>query len=624
MRTIVDFETYYCKKDGISTAIQGTENYVKSTDAYCVSIVDDDVEFCGTIQQARDQFGDSFWSDPNREFWAANSNFDYGWAKKYWPSVEQAKPWQCILDVGVGHQYPRDLANLSRVALSVKVDKTIRDSMDGVRFEDLPEDRQQATIEYCLNDSIVEKQVLAALPPLTSIEAEIAAQTRLINRRGVHIDIDRVESDLTKLQEIRHRAFKAIPWHLTDKPLSYKAMGRWCELNGIEMPPSLDKRDEECTEMMSNEPRLKKVIEDLRAFRNSNTSIEKAASLKDRVTEDGRLPLDILYCGAPHTRRWSSQGFNVQNLAKEPTFLEKVMKIDPKSGKEVVDMEKSNYVWAREWLVPAPGKTFLILDFSQIEPRCLNWLIQNDVMLEAIRNGFAIYEAYALTSKGWKGAPGTLKKADLNFYTRCKTEVLGLGYGMGAKKYVDAAAKDGIILTLEESMATVKAFRASNPKIPAFWTFLDTMMKQAILTNDKMLQIEMPTGDYLRHFHLRQSMKIDEETGNRRPTYTSSKTRGVFDARGAVHNLWGGALTENVTQRMARDVFAEAKLRVEKAGFPVIFDAHDELILEVDKGSEKFLKDAQAQAEQILCVCPDWCAGLPLAVEGGFSDRYCK
>jgi DNA polymerase len=100
--------------------------------------------------------------------------------------------------------------------------------------------------------------------------------------------------------------------------------------------------------------------------------------------------------------------------------------------------------------------------------------------------------------------------------------------------------------------------------------------------------------------------------------------KGIFDTRGLIHNLWGGAMTENVTQRMARDVMAEAILRVEAAGFPVIFSVHDEVVLEVDEGSDKFLADAKAEAERLLTITPDWAEGLPLAVEGDYNDRYCK
>ncbi len=72
---------------------------------------------------------------------------------------------------------------------------------------------------------------------------------------------------------------------------------------------------------------------------------------------------------------------------------------------------------------------------------------------------------------------------------------------------------------------------------------------------------------------------------------------------------------------MARDVLAEAVIRLENAGLPVVFHAHDEVILEVDITSKE---EAKRAAEQILGVAPAWAPDLPLGVEGDFADTYVK
>lgn len=618
MKTITaDIESFYDLKNDISVSTMGLDNYVRTQDAYMVSLVSDDFEFVGTIEQARQQFGDSFWACPDHHFAAANSNFDEAFCEKYFPP--NPNEWHCILDQGVGNQLPRDVANLSRVVLGKPVDKSLREFMNGVRFETLPDDKQQEIANYCLNDSVEERKLMLAIPPLSPIEQEIAALTRRQNRRGVYVDVDRVDKDVTVLHTIRHSAFRHIPWRADCSEekglLSARRLAKWCEAQNIPVPESLDKRDQDCTELMSDHPALKEVIEWMRRFRTAGTLIKKAETLRQRLTPDNRLPLDLLYCGAPHTRRWSSQGWNIQNLAKEPFFGEVILDADGKP-----DLEKSESVYLRNWLVPAPGKIFLILDYSQIEPRCLNWLAGNDAMLAMIRAGYGIYEAHSMTFKGWRGAPGTLKKTDPRQYAASKAEVLGLGFGMGGTKFKDTS---GLGLSDEEALSVVRNFRSGNPKIPALWDYLDNLMKQAVLSKDKHLKIEMPTGDFMHHFHVRQTAKIMDD-GRMRASYMSSKTRGVFDERGIVRNLWGGTLTENVTQRMARDVMAEAMVRAEKAGLTVKWSTHDELILEVDQGSEKFLSDTKAEAERILTEVPAWAEGLPLAVEGDYCERYTK
>ena len=634
--TVVDFETFYDTKNGISTALQGVENYVRTQDAYIVSIVDDEFEFCGTIEQTSAAFNDSFWKDLNRQFWAANSNFDQTWEEKYWPAA--VHPWQCALDLAKGNQLPADLANLARVLLGAgKVDKTLRDKMNGVRFESLPESEQQAMIGYCLNDSVRTKQMIGMMKPLSPIETRIAALTRLQNRRGVYIDKDRVEKDMTTLHKIRHSAMRHIPWRTDcngeEGLLSHKRLGKWCDAQNIPCPDSIAKTDLDCIELMKLHPALAEVLMWMRKFRTAGTLIEKGRTLLERLTPDGRLPLDLLYCGAPHTRRWSCQGWNIQNLAKEEFFGEIVYcnegdenaKEFTWGGKKVwVDMKKSEWIYLRNWIIPKAGKKFLIFDYSQIEPRCLHWLAGDDDFLNMVRAGYGLYEAHAVTAKGWKGKPGTLKKENLLFYTSVKSELLGLGYGMGARKYRDKAESDDkIVLTDEQALAIVKGFRAQKPKITGLWGKLDSLMKQAVLSNDKHLLIEMPTGDVMHHFHLRQTAKVTED-GQTRSSYMSSKTRGVFDERGVVRNLWGGTLTENVTQRMARDVFAEGMLRAEDNAFLARFSAHDEGVFEVDDGNEKFLKDQKAELERVLVQPPAWCPDVPLAVEGSYEERYTK
>jgi DNA polymerase len=72
---------------------------------------------------------------------------------------------------------------------------------------------------------------------------------------------------------------------------------------------------------------------------------------------------------------------------------------------------------------------------------------------------------------------------------------------------------------------------------------------------------------------------------------------------------------------MARDVIAEAIIRLESAGLPVLFHAHDEVILEVDLDNKE---EAKAEAIRLMTQTPEWAEGLPLAVEGDFCDRYTK
>lgn len=599
-KVVVDFESYYSKKDGISVTTQGNANYFAASDAYLVSIVSDDIEFCGTIEQAREQFPESFWSDPNIQFAAANANFDQGWAEKY--GWETAHPWHCILDHAKFHQLPDSLPGVSKVVLGKKVDKTLRDEMDGVDFWTLPEEKQQALVEYCLTDSVEEKKIWDRLPPMSPVEEKIAAYTRMTNNRGVYVNSDLVEEDKTRLHKMRFDAFNTIPWHATDKPLSYTALSKWCGKMGIPVPASTAKNDEECSDLMSDHPALNEVLSTMRAFRKTNTIVKKADSLLARLRPDSTLPLELLYCGARHTRRWSSRGFNIQNLDREPL--------------KVGDTD----VWTRRWITPRPGKVFLILDFAQIEPRCLNWLVGNDELINAMRSGFGIYEAHARLTMGWKG--GKLKDEDPNLYKLAKARVIGAGYGCGANTFVSVAkAQAQLDISLSEARAAVDGYRKSNPRVTQLWKRFDSIIRQGLLDKEKAIALELPTGDLLHHFHLQTYLKTFPD--GRKGSATKSFTiKGDFGHDSIQSNLWGGVLTENFIQRMARDLMVEAILNLEAAGLPVLFSSHDEVIIEVDDDASK--TDAEKTALEIMRTPPEWAPGLPLEVEGGFERHYTK
>jgi DNA polymerase len=82
---------------------------------------------------------------------------------------------------------------------------------------------------------------------------------------------------------------------------------------------------------------------------------------------------------------------------------------------------------------------------------------------------------------------------------------------------------------------------------------------------------------------------------------------------------YGGKLAENVTQAVARDFLAEAMLRVEAAGYPIVATVHDEIICEVPDNHGSL-----ADFERIMKQIPDWGIGCPIDVEGFEDRRYRK
>jgi DNA polymerase bacteriophage-type len=82
---------------------------------------------------------------------------------------------------------------------------------------------------------------------------------------------------------------------------------------------------------------------------------------------------------------------------------------------------------------------------------------------------------------------------------------------------------------------------------------------------------------------------------------------------------YGGAWAENVTQALSRDVLAQAILRVERAGFPVVLHVHDELVVEVPIGTVD-VKEVELTMEEL----PKWAKDLPMKAVGYSAKRYRK
>ena len=83
---------------------------------------------------------------------------------------------------------------------------------------------------------------------------------------------------------------------------------------------------------------------------------------------------------------------------------------------------------------------------------------------------------------------------------------------------------------------------------------------------------------------------------------------------------YGGKLTENVVQAVARDLMAAAMLRCDGAGYPIVLTVHDEILSEplAEMGSEL------SHFESLMSITPAWASGCPVAAEAWSGPRYKK
>ena len=102
-------------------------------------------------------------------------------------------------------------------------------------------------------------------------------------------------------------------------------------------------------------------------------------------------------------------------------------------------------------------------------------------------------------------------------------------------------------------------------------------------------------------------------------TYWGVSSKAGSSKKWKPQRLYGGLQAENCDMGIERDCLAQALLRLEEAGYPIVLHSHDESGAEVDDGFGS-LEEYSA----IMCATEDWAAGLPVVAAGWQGMRYRK
>lgn len=273
----------------------------------------------------------------------------------------------------------------------------------------------------------------------------------------------------------------------------------------------------------------------------------------------------------------------------------------------------------RTAFVPKPGCRFFVADFAAIEARVIAWLAGEEWRQRVFADGGDIYCASA---SQMFHVP--VEKNGVNGHLRQKGKIaeLALGYGgsVGALKAMGA-----IQMGLDETelKPLVDAWRLSNAKIVDLWWSIDNSVKRCIkercktqthgivfLYESGLLFITLPSGRRLAYVKPRMGLN---KFGGESVTY-----EGATGKKWERIESYGPKFTENIVQATARDILAEAMLRLDKAGYRIVMHVHDEAVIEAPAGSS---------LEKICAIMgetPDWAKGLLLRADGYVCDFYRK
>lgn len=500
---------------------------------------------------------------------------------------------------------------------------------NGGRTRNLPEDapeKWELFKSYCIRDVEAEREIRYKLRnyPIPEGEQLLYQMDQEINDRGILVDQTLVDHAVTCDTEYRDQVTKrAYELSGLENPNSPSQIKDWLADRGVQVD-SLSKKavagliketDGEVLEML----KLRLLM--------AKTSVKKYEAIKRSVCSDGRVHGLLQFYGANRTGRWAGRLVQVQNLPQNHLEDLSLARDIVKTGDfETVDLLFDSVPGVlseliRTAFIPKPGCRFIVADFSAIEARVLAWLSGENWRLETFKEGGDIYCASA--SKMF-GVPVVKHGENGHLRQKGKISELALGYG-GSTGALTAMGAIDMGIPEEELPELVSQWRAANPHITKFWWDVDAASIKAVKEKTTvacgnltfsyragMLFVTLPSGRRLSY------VKPKLETnrfGRLAITY-----EGVGESKKWMRiETYGAKLTENIVQATARDLLAQAMLRLRAAGYKIVMHVHDEAVCEVPKGVSSV-----EEVCQIMSEAPSWAAGLPLNADGYECAFYKK
>ena len=354
------------------------------------------------------------------------------------------------------------------------------------------------------------------------------------------------------------------------------------------------------------------------------------------ICKDDRIRGLTQYYGANRTGRWAGRMVQMQNLPrnyiKTLDYARNLAKSRNHDGVQLLYGNVSDILsqLIRTAFIPSEGRKFVVADFSAIEARVIAWLAGEQWVNEIFATHGKIYEA---TASQMFGVPvEKIVKGNPEYALRQKGKVatLALGYQGGPPALISQGALR-LGLTEEELPDIVQRWRQANPRIVDLWrkvdmaavTTVQTAQPQAIrglifsleadmLYGQTFLTVRLPSGRKL--YYPRPFLK-ENQFGKMEVHYYAV---GQATKKWGVESTYGGKMTENIVQAIARDCLAVSLDRIDALGLQVVFHVHDEVIIDAPM-SVTVDEICDLMAEPI-----PWAPGLILKGAGFESSYYMK
>ena len=582
-------------------------------------------------------------TDPAVLKWAFNAQFERVCLSRYLnlPAGRYLDPssWRCTLVWAATLGLPLSLEGVGAV-LGLEKQKlkegkdliryfcTPAKQKDGTLCRHLPADdpqRWDAFKSYNLRDVETEMGIQKRLSkfPVPDAEWENYLLDQQINDRGIMLDRRLVKQAIACDVSFKENNM-ALARRITglENPNSPMQLKEWLYQNGV-ITDSLSKNAvAELLEKAQNKAKHALMLRRELA----KSSVKKYTAMETVVGSDSRARGLIQFYGANRTGRYSGRLIQVQNLPQNHLpDLEQARTLIRNGQFEAAEILYDSVPamlseLIRTAFIPKPGCRFYVADFSAIEARVIAWLAGEHWRQQVFADGGDIYCASA---SQMFHVP--VEKHGINGHLRQKGKIaeLALGYGgsVGALKAMGALQMG---LAEEELKPLVDAWRKANPQIVQLWWAVDRTVKDCVkqktttqthgirfMYQSGILFIVLPSGRRLAYVKPRMG---ENKFGGEAVTYEGVGTAKKWERI----ESYGPKFVENIVQAIARDILAEAMLRLDKAGYKIVMHVHDEVVIEAPMASS--LEDICF----IMGQTPVWAGGLLLRADGYVCDFYRK
>lgn len=599
-----------------------------------------------------------FWdalTDPEVVKTAYNANFERTCLARHTGEAMPPEQWRCTMVLAVQLGLPRSLAAVgpalglteeeqkkktgeALIQYFCKPCKPTRTNGQRTKNTRLnaPE-KWELFKEYNIQDVVTEQIILKRLRDFRPDQSEQDLWTldQEINDRGVLLDIPMARS-IVEFDTERSADLLAEAQQITGlkNPNSLAQLKPWLADNGL----ATDTLRKDDVAAMLADPSLHANVRRVLEIRQtlSKTSVKKYQTMLDIAGEDDRARGIMQFYGG-HTGRWAGRSLQPQNLARntmpddELDMAREFVKMGDFESLEMIFGEPAPIFsqLVRTAFIPSPGNRFIVSDFSAIEARVIAWIAGEEWRLEVFRNDGDIY---CESASHIYHVPVVKHGINGELRQRGKVAELALGYGgaVGAMKQMDTTGS----VPEEEMQGVVTQWRAESPKIVRMWRDCQDAAVSVIRGNQpkRVLRslhgtefyVKLVDGTPVLFIHLPSGRPIaywdpkvmDTEMGPRITYMTQNQTTRKWERC----ETYGGKLTENIVQSVARDCLAEKMKLLESMGYPIVFHVHDEMILDVPRED----KQAAKLVDKIMAEPIEWAPGLPLKGGTYECDFYRK